>query len=108
MIAKETNNNLEQNNINILQVQNLTAENFFQVIEKLQISINEIKKTLEVPTTKLLSREETAKLLGITKTTLDCWTKLGILHCNKMGHRVYYVKDEVIKTVEKNKKGGRE
>lgn len=42
-----------------------------------------------------LSRQETAKLLYLSLTTLDTYTREGILKGYKVGHRVLYKKSEI-------------
>ena len=49
---------------------------------------------------ELLTREEVADLLRITKNTVDNLTKQGVLRARKIGRRVLFFKNEVIETVE--------
>ena len=42
------------------------------------------------------TREETAKLLNVSLTTLFNWNNEGILKTKKIGKRVYYSKSEVL------------
>lgn len=42
------------------------------------------------------TREETAKLLNVSLTTLFNWNNDGILKTKKIGKRVYYSKNEVL------------
>lgn len=44
---------------------------------------------------KLLTRQETAKLLKISLPTLNDWTKLGIIKAKKIGTRVRYLHSDV-------------
>ena len=44
---------------------------------------------------KFLTRQETAKLLHISLTTLDTYSRLGIIKGRKVGHRVLYKKSEI-------------
>ncbi|WP_265428543.1 helix-turn-helix domain-containing protein [Chryseobacterium sp. YIM B08800] len=41
------------------------------------------------------TREETAKLLDVSLTTLFHWNNQGILKAKKIGKRVYYCKSDV-------------
>ena len=45
--------------------------------------------------TELLNREETSKLLKISFTTLWKHSKSGLLPSKKLGHKVYYFKQDV-------------
>lgn len=51
----------------------------------------------------LITRKEAADLLHISLTTLDTYTKQGLLVRYKVGHRVLYKKSEIIASVEKIK-----
>ena len=42
-----------------------------------------------------VSRKETAKMLGVSFTTLTNWHKKGVLTAYSIGTRVYYKLDEV-------------
>ena len=44
---------------------------------------------------EILSRQETADLLGTSLTTLFHWGNLGILNPTKIGRRVYYTQSEL-------------
>ncbi|MCM4151543.1 DNA-binding protein [Arenibacter sp. N53] len=44
---------------------------------------------------KWVSRKETAKMLGVSFTTLTNWHKKGVLTAYSIGTRVYYKLDEV-------------
>lgn len=53
----------------------------------------------------LLSRKETAALLGISLPTLHDWTNKGVLKSHSIGRKVFYKVDEVNNAlVEKNPK----
>jgi len=45
-----------------------------------------------------LTRQEAAKLLGVTVGTIDNWSKRGILTKYARGSRRYFVKDEILKS----------
>ena len=44
----------------------------------------------------LMTREEVAKFLGVTKTTLSNWARLGYLPCIHIGRGVRYNRSDVI------------
>ncbi len=46
--------------------------------------------------TEVLTREETCKLLDVSKTTLHNWHKQAILSPTRIGGRVYYSKQDVL------------
>ena len=65
-------------------------------------SIQEVKKTLkEMKEEELLSREETSNLLKINLSTLWRWTKDGKVSAYGIGNRIFYKKDELLKSLIK-------
>jgi excisionase family DNA binding protein len=61
------------------------------------------KTTETAPEEKLLSRTETAKMLGVTLPTIIDWGKKVILKCYRIGNRVRYKKSEVMETLTNSK-----
>lgn len=49
---------------------------------------------------KLLSRKETAELLGVNVSTLHNWHKKGVLEPYALGGRVYYKYSDIINSLE--------
>ncbi|WP_304235182.1 helix-turn-helix domain-containing protein [Jiulongibacter sediminis] len=45
---------------------------------------------------EILSRKETAKLLGIHESTLWAWTRAGRLKSYGIGHKVFYRYSEIL------------
>lgn len=52
---------------------------------------------------KLLTRIETAKMLGVTLPTVIDWGKKGILKGYRIGNRVRYKESEIMETLNNNK-----
>ena len=52
---------------------------------------------------KLLTRIETAKLLGVTLPTIYDWTKKGVLNAYRIGNRIRYKHAEIMNTLNNNK-----
>lgn len=59
--------------------------------------------TATAPEEKLLTRTETAQMLGVTKPTIIDWGKKGILKCYRIGNRVRYKQSEVMETLTSTK-----
>ncbi|WP_040473871.1 helix-turn-helix domain-containing protein [Flavobacterium frigoris] len=79
-------------------------ENPFEIIlerlEKIEIAIQKLKlPTIKDDKEVLLSRIETATLLKFSLTTLWKHTKSGKLKSYGIGNRVFYKKDEVLKSL---------
>lgn len=95
-------NTTNNNNNNTLLFQ-ITKEELMQdfeqvvykVLEKLQR--NQVSKNEK----EFYTREETAKLLDVSLTTLFHWNNQGILKTKKMGKRVYYSKSDVLSQLDR-------
>lgn len=62
----------------------------------------DFKRNLEIKESDiLLTRTETCELLKIDSSTLWHWTKKGKIASYGIGNRVYYKKDEVLKSLIK-------
>ena len=84
-------------NKSITQLHNTTPEQLTeQILQGVQNKFNEFKKELE-PNSKetYLTRIQTAKMLSISLTTLNDWSKKQILHPHKLGNRTYYKLTEI-------------
>lgn len=97
-------------NKTIIQVENTTTEELLKGVEtiinnalqKINAQNNEVTK--EEDKENLLPRLEASILLHITPKTIDDWTSKGILQAYKLGRRVYYKKDEVLKMLNNSTK----
>ncbi|MEB3005603.1 helix-turn-helix domain-containing protein [Capnocytophaga sp. G2] len=70
------------------------------IIEGVRKELNELKKDFQPKEpTVYLSRQEVKQMLGINLTTLNNWTKKGILTSYGIGGRVYYKRHEVEKAI---------
>jgi hypothetical protein len=92
---------MEINKNNEMLVQ-LSASDLFQLIkqavkEEMDCITDAIKLNPKESENEndFLTREETAKLLKVSTTTLFLWNRDSILKANKIGRRVYYSKSEV-------------
>jgi len=56
---------------------------------------------------ELLTREETANILGISLPTLNEYSKKGIIPAYRIGSRVRYKKSEILNSLESFQKYGR-
>ncbi|RKE77865.1 helix-turn-helix domain-containing protein [Chryseobacterium sp. AG363] len=78
-----------------IQLMQIDIDSFGQFIQKLVRE--ELEKIIPVQSEEkeFYTREETAKLLNVSLTTLFHWNNDGTLKNTKIGKRVYYSKDEV-------------
>lgn len=71
------------------------------VKESFREQLDSIKNDSRVTEDRLLSRDETVKLLGITHPTLHDWTfNKNILNGYRMGRRIYYKYNEVMESLK--------
>ncbi len=71
------------------------------VREVLDEKLHEIKKPVDPDDLEYLSRKDVAKLLKISLTTLNDWSKQGIVQSYRIGNRVLYKKKEIEDSVSK-------
>ncbi len=84
----------------------LTTGDLYQLItDAIQQELNKITGVINLNPknseneSELLSREATAKMLGVSTTTLFFWNRDSILKAKKIGRRVYYLKSEVLSKI---------
>jgi len=83
------------------EIQGLKADQLLTRLDNLQSQLIEInKKVSEHPNVTLLSRQQTAKILGISLMTLYTWTKKGIIPAYRIGNKIKYKKSEVFESME--------
>ena len=71
------------------------------IIEGVRKELEELKKDFQPKEpTVYLSRQEVKQMLGINLTTLNNWTKKGILTAYGIGGRVYYKRNEVENAIQ--------
>ena len=87
-----------------IQIQEITVEELAEKVSDKLVVKNE-KYLNELNAKKddtLITRKEVVSYLRVSFPTIDNWTKKGILRAYYMGNRVYYKKEEIFKTLERN------
>lgn len=74
---------------------------------KLELNKHHSSSSLAQPLDELLSRTETARLLGISLPTLHAWTKSGIIKAYRIGSRIRYKKAEIESSLKQIKAGNK-
>ena len=69
--------------------------------EVLEEKSNDFPKPVKSEDQEYLTRKEVAKLLKISLTTLNDWSKQGIVQAYRIGNRVLYKKKEIEDSVSK-------
>ncbi|MCA6423515.1 MAG: helix-turn-helix domain-containing protein [Flavobacterium sp.] len=79
----------------------ITPEELKQIIkEVIKEELLEVRKQLqEKDSDVLMSRQETCEFLKISITTLWQWTKKGKIESYGIGNRVYYKKEDLLKSL---------
>lgn len=78
-----------------IQLMQIDIESFGQYIQKLVREELEKHIPAQSKEKEFYTREETAKLLNVSLTTLFHWNNDGTLKNTKIGKRVYYSNNEV-------------
>ena len=71
--------------------------------EKLDTLINILSEQIAPENKKLITRRETAKILGVTLPTVIDWEKKGIITGYRIGNRIRYKEAEILEAVTNNK-----
>ncbi|MCT4181417.1 helix-turn-helix domain-containing protein [Elizabethkingia anophelis] len=81
---------------NVIQFSQITVEKLGQFIEeKVSKAIEKLSLKKKSEEKSVYTRDETARLLDVSLTTLFHWNNQGILKAKKIGKRVYYSKTDV-------------
>jgi excisionase family DNA binding protein len=90
----------------VLQLENTTALDFkneiSEVLENLLLKFSPNFNNQE--DNKLLTREETAKMLSVSLVTLWEWTRKDLIPAYRIGNKVRYKKGEVLEALQKMNK----
>lgn len=77
--------------LTVEKLENIIENKISKALEKLNLKQTETSTKAD----KLLTRNETASLFGISLVTLNKWSKLGILKSYKVGGKVLYKLSEL-------------
>lgn len=91
----------------IVSIENISVEELTEIIaDKLVDKLEKRIATLisNQNDDELLTREEAAKILKTSYTTLWHWTKKEILIAYRIGNRIYYKRGEITKALAKSKR----
>jgi excisionase family DNA binding protein len=83
-----------------VQVQGISAETLLQRFDYLDSQIKLLQQQPPTSTDRLITRDETAKLLGVSLVTLHNWVKSNILIAYRMGNKVRFKENEVLASLQ--------
>lgn len=84
----------------------LSPEDFKEIIKsciKEELSVYFSNEKADRPNYDMLTMKEVSKMLGVTKPTIIKWTKQRLLYAQRIGRRVYYNRDVVVKCLKEYK-----
>lgn len=85
------------------QIQGLKAETILQRFNDLESQIKQMTTPATNPESKLLTRTQTAEMLGVSIVTLWSWTKKGIVPGYRIGNQIRYKRTEIELALKKVK-----
>ena len=65
-------------------------------LKGLKKQITQLEKQLQIQQEVLMTRSQAAIFLSVSLTTLRTWTESGTLIGKRLGGRIYYLKSEII------------
>lgn len=83
-----------------IQIQNIDAEILLANFRRLEEQITKLQMSSQTPIDKLISTEEAAKLLSVTKVTIHNWIKSGVLKGYRIGNILRLKENEVLDTLQ--------
>lgn len=91
---------MESKEFTTIQVQGITAETLMQKFDSLESQIKALKTQQQPSTDKLITRYETAELLGVSIVTVHNWVKSNVLKAYRVGNKVRFKESEVFNALQ--------
>ncbi|SEF82719.1 helix-turn-helix domain-containing protein [Flavobacterium urumqiense] len=87
----------------ILQIENINADDFKdEIIKGVVFALKDLLLSIQnIDEDKLLTRQETSKMLSVSLVTLGVWEKKNIIQSYRIGNLVRYKKSDVLKALIK-------
>ncbi len=82
----------------IIQIEQLEVQTLLDRFTGIENQLKEIRETIKPnadPDNEYLTRKDIATKFNIAIMTVHYWSRKGILKAYKVGHRVYYKKNEI-------------
>ena len=92
---------MERKDITTIQIQGISAETLLSKFDDLQSQIKTLQTQPTAPAERLITRDATAKLLGVSLVTIHSWIKSGILVGYRIGNKVRFKENEVYEALQK-------
>lgn len=92
---------MTQDKFTAIQIQGINAETLLQRFDTIESQIKTLQTIPQTPdTNKLLTRQEVAKLLGVSLVTVHNWIKSQILTAYRVGNKVRFKESEVLASLQ--------
>jgi excisionase family DNA binding protein len=94
---------MENLEVKTLQIEGITAETLLSKFEAIQAQISELRekdKPNPLQENKLITRKETARILGVSLVTLHSWVNKNILKAYRIGNKVRFKENEVLESLQ--------
>jgi excisionase family DNA binding protein len=91
---------MERNDLTTITVQGISAETLLKKFDNLESQIKLIQQQPNPSTDRLITRDETAKLLGVSLVTLHNWVKSNVLIAYRVGNKVRFKEKEVFNALQ--------
>ncbi|MFZ4799471.1 MAG: helix-turn-helix domain-containing protein [Bacteroidia bacterium] len=78
-------NEIILNGISSEELQNSIRTTVREEVERIFLGLNKVE-----PLPELITRKETAKILGVSLPTLNIWTSTGVIPAQRIGTRIRY------------------
>ncbi|AMA50439.1 hypothetical protein AWN65_13710 [Flavobacterium covae] len=91
---------MQMNDFTTLQVQGISAEILLQKFDSLESQIKELKQQSQPTSERLITRDETAKILGVSIVTIHNWVKSNVLKAYRVGNKIRFKESEVFNALQ--------
>jgi excisionase family DNA binding protein len=91
---------MERNDLTTITVQGISAETLLKKFDNLESQIKLLQQQPNPSTDRLITRDETAKLLGVSLVTLHNWIKSNVLIAYRVGNKVRFKENEVFNALQ--------
>ena len=92
----------------VVQIESIEADDLFARLDRIESAILALSNQSQTPPANTrpdyITRREVASLFKVTLTTVNDWTRKGILIAYKVANRVYYKRIEIESAL--TRKGG--
>lgn len=86
----------------VLLITEISRDELVNLFSDIKVELRKLNST-KSDTPEFYSREEASEMLKTSLTTLNTWTKSGLIKAHRLGGRVYYKHVEIINAMKEIK-----